>query len=176
MRDYGLGATVEEIAEDAGVSVANFYNYYTSRNALAVDAFTTLVVYPLEQAATDRLPFDESVMAVNRLCESRTALVRAALLGRLEYEPSIPDVTAPLKVVKGFLGSVIVAPFGVDFVYRLAKLLADDKILAEGYDEANVLLVLPMAVLHLLDSIALGDHLVDPLTLARATLKACRGD
>ena len=61
MREEGLTATVEGIAKAAGLSTATFYTFYTSRNALCIDAFTEAVVTPLERMLTPSQPVKERV-------------------------------------------------------------------------------------------------------------------
>lgn len=175
LREYGFDATVEKIAEEAGVSTATFYSFYHSRNELCVDAFISVVVEPLEQAGVEKLPFFEAADALVRRCDDRRNLVRCALLGRLEAQAS--SAAPPMRLSKTFMGTGHLAVAeDADFIYRLARLLADDSILADGYIEPDTLLALPMATLRLLDSIAMGDHLVNTITLTKATYRACRAD
>jgi AcrR family transcriptional regulator len=82
--DNGLNATIEAIAEEARISVATFYNYYTSRNALCMHAFTELVVAVLEPMVFPVMPLHERIAALSGLVEGREMLTRAALIGRLE--------------------------------------------------------------------------------------------
>lgn len=84
MHEDGQSATVEAIAEEAGLSTATFYAFYSSRNALCVDAFKELVLNIMQQ--TYQRPSDPSdrVIVLLRLVENREELLRAALIGRLE--------------------------------------------------------------------------------------------
>lgn len=150
LRDDGLSATVEAIAEEAGISTATFYSFYTSRNALCVDAFTELVVGVLEQTTTPALPPDERVTALANLTKDRQSLARAALIGRLEDERELsPEV-----------------PPQADFVQRLSWMLwTRDDPQAFGVP-TSLLIVLEAAALKLLDTIAHGRALED-LDLSR---------
>lgn len=88
LADRGLAATIEDIAAEARVSVATFYNYFTSRNQVCVDAFTVLVVQEFEAAVEPLFWVDERLAVLAELVEGRESLIRAALIGRLEEESS----------------------------------------------------------------------------------------
>lgn len=85
MNEKGMGTTVENIVEEAGVSVATFYSFYTSRNALCVDAFTELVVNVLAQTITPGQAVLDRATAIWNLCAQRSYLLRASLMERLEH-------------------------------------------------------------------------------------------
>lgn len=84
MRDRGMSATVDEIAHEAGVSPPTFYNFYKSRGELCVDAFTELVVKPFETLKGTSLDAEERLEMLVKLCTGRRALLRGALIHRLE--------------------------------------------------------------------------------------------
>lgn len=189
MRDEGLNATVEEIAEEAGVSPPTFYNYYKSLNLLCVDAFEELVLLPIE-----RMPMSASVASERRLydtaqlilaaCHDRRDLVRAAMIGRLEsydYEARHPYLK--LVEAEGFLKAMgyhhfldlTDEPGTPDFVDRVAILLADKTVLAEGNHWGNILTAVRGAALNLLDScmqgVALNGFWLEQTTYAAAAFR-----
>lgn len=145
--DKGLDTTIEDIAEEARVSVATFYNYADSRNDLCVSVFTELVVAVLEQTVFPAMPLHERIDALAGLVEGREALTRAALIGRLEeYKPGGFDKRG--------------APKLADFVQRLACVLWEQY----GTDTPGIapehLTMLHAAALEILDRIVQG-HSVD---------------
>lgn len=144
MREEGFAATVEAIAEDAGISTATYYTFYRSRNLLCLDAFIEIVVVPLEELGVADHPFTESVEALLKQCEDRSALVRAALVGRFEEVPN--DLVNFSKD---------------EFLERVAKLLASHWEVGRyhGPDivhgkQAYHRVIARMAALFILDSIA----------------------
>jgi AcrR family transcriptional regulator len=151
MAEHGMQATVEKIAEDAGVSTPTFYTFYKSRNALCVDTFIELVVDPLEEQRTVNRSLLEGLEALQKLCTKRAALLQAALIGRLEL------------------------PQGGDFVDLVAQSLRDEQLRTEG-NPANVPTAVKMAALRMLDSIAMRDHEINTVQLARLTLAAAKGE
>lgn len=78
--------TVEAIAERADVSTATFYTVFRSRNQLCEAAVIELVVVPLERQGVAAWPYDETIAAILERCEGRAALVRGAMLQRLENQ------------------------------------------------------------------------------------------
>lgn len=90
MREEGMSTTVESIAKAAGLSTATFYTFYPSRNALCVDAFTELVVDVLDDTLTDSHTVLDRVTVIGKLCLQRRALLRAALIERLESPVKYP--------------------------------------------------------------------------------------
>jgi AcrR family transcriptional regulator len=151
MAERGSLATVEEIAEDAGVSTPTFYTFYKSRNALCVDAFLELVVGPLEELHTLSRSLLETLEALQKLCAKRSDLLRAALIGRLE------------------------ATEGSDFVDRVADLLVDEQVAREGKPPSQWTAV-KMAALRMLDGIAMRDNQLNTITLARVTVAGAKGE
>ena len=150
LRDDGLSATVEAIAEEAGVSTATFYSFYPSRNALCADVFYALVGRVLEQTNTHDRPFSERVTTLANLTEGRQSLTRAALMGRLdELHRDVPPDMWP-----------------VDFVRHLAwALWVHDDTQAFGIITSSFV-VLHATALELLDNIAFGVPL-ETLDLSR---------
>lgn len=84
MREQGMSAKVEAIAEEAGVSVPTFYNFYSSRNRLCLDALKEVVFKQLRLA--DRRDFRVTADLVIQLCDERAALVQAAFIWMLSEE------------------------------------------------------------------------------------------
>jgi AcrR family transcriptional regulator len=84
MREQGNDATVEAIAEDAGVSTATFYTFFRTRNELCYEAFTDLVLEPLHKLGIAERPYTESMHLFLQQCEGRSGLVRGALGQKLD--------------------------------------------------------------------------------------------
>lgn len=163
MRESGVSATVEEIAEEAGVSTATFYTFYHSRNEVCLDAFTELVLAPLETLGMPDKPFKESAEALLKQCEGRSALVRAALTARLDNAPNYER------------------SFVDELVKRVADLLSPhlastDYSLSEAFEgKANAHeAILNLAALWLLDALAMNlqPNVIELNMLVRMTLPA----
>jgi AcrR family transcriptional regulator len=134
MRDTRGGATVEAIAEDAGVSTATFYAFFTSRNAVCSAAFVEVVLGPLESAGVGRQPFDQSVDALYKVCGEREDLVRAALIARYEDRAFYRSQELRIEHVTSFLGGLnhLVLGENADFVAQATVLLADGELLGNS--------------------------------------------
>lgn len=171
LSERGLSATVENIAEEAGVGTATFYSFYSSRNALCIDAFNQLVVDVFDDTVTDSQTVFDRAMAIGRLCVQRPNLLRAALIGRIESPTVYPksDAGIDLHALEVRLPSeqpdkmLRVRLRGVrDFVDCIAYLLwqpVKDPLLilgTGGYGTAEVGMALHMAALELLDGVASG--------------------
>jgi AcrR family transcriptional regulator len=135
MREDGLDATVEAIALDAQVSVPNFYNYYTSRNELCVEAFEVLVLDQLELADINN--FAATCRMLMRLCKDRGSLTRAAVVGIMEVEDgkTASDKSEPEDDAAAEPDSPVRHPNlwihinpGTDLLSRLAYLFVDDEL------------------------------------------------
>lgn len=90
LREEGQSATVDAIAQEAGVSTATFYSFYPSRNALCVDAFTELVVYVFQNSYVPAIDASRRIDVLLRLVQGKEELLRAALIGRLERQGADP--------------------------------------------------------------------------------------
>jgi AcrR family transcriptional regulator len=173
MAERGLDATVEEIAEDAGVSTPTFYTFYKSRGALCVDAFTTLVVEVLERTMMPATAITDRVIVARSLAGDHPALLRAALMERLENPtvyPEEPGKGTPLRGIRvceddypehtdGPPPCVRAKPAEVhDFVDRVAcELWEVIRVPQRGtWTSGDVADVLHMVALDLLDASATG--------------------
>jgi hypothetical protein len=174
MRKVGWEAKVEDIATQAAVSSATFYNFYKSRNLLCMDAFTVLVLEHLEQTTGDDQSLEDRARALMGKAVDRADLVRGALAGRLESgrDPRRPGliVRAPTPGATSTWYLELRAEH--DFVDRTAKLLADRTLLRQGNPD-SIALGLHMGACWLLDSIASQDRRFNLPLFARATLAAC---
>lgn len=188
MQDEGLEATVQSIAEEAGVSTATFYSFYKSRNELCMDAFVEVILVPLENAGVSEQPFGKSVDALQRTCQQRQGLVAAALSGRYEKHRSVYardglvlEGTNPPSIFR--LWNELTLGEEADFIDRTAKLLADREMLGLGQDAVSLAArganldipwLLRSAALTVLDDIAryttIGGHTVD--RIVRPAFKA----
>lgn len=180
MREVGMSATVEEIAEEAGVSTATFYSFYRSRNDLCETAFMVLVLDQVQLA--DLCDFKATANLFLRLCEQRPALVQAAVHSSLtEDDDDIPDygghIPAPPRLhhYPYLEEHWTMADEGAP----LAWLLVDDVIEGQGYpredDPKNVeriAKVLSMVATELLLSAAHGKA-VDAALLEDIVRLAC---
>jgi AcrR family transcriptional regulator len=92
MRGVGMAATVEAIAEEAGVSVPTFYNFYRSRNDLCQEAVGVLVLDQVERA--DRRSFIATAELFAQLCAERPSLVRAAIFSGITEREDMDDTTS----------------------------------------------------------------------------------
>ena len=133
MREQGMSATVEAIAEEAGVSVPTFYNFYRSRNDLCSSAFDVLV---LDQAQlADQRGFKATADLFVQLCQERPALVRAGVFNALtehqedseSYGGHIPGPPQPRSYPHL---DQFISTDGLDG--RLAYLLIDDDIASQA--------------------------------------------
>ena len=174
MRDEGMSATVEGIARAAGLSTATFYTFYPSRNALCVDAFTQLVIAVLEDTLTDSQSVLDRVMAIGKLCLQRRALLRAALIERLESPVKYPvsdagielhGLLARLPFLEPDSGNMLRVDVREvhDFVDRLACLLWQPVSLKSGgsWSTLTIETTLHMTALELLDGVA-SDRVIYP--------------
>lgn len=188
LRDEGFGATVEDIAEEAGVSTATFYTFYTSRNLLAVDAFKELVIEQLRRLDTMHRPLKEAMQMVWDQCSERNNLVRAALVGRMEQGSQEGDgFRAELLEVPGYgyfvLGLEAIAPY--DFVDYLAEVIwkspqidsarAEDVKALIALKRLPTMAALQAATLKLLDDIAMNRRMLvhELAALVEGSIAAC---
>ena len=174
MREEGLSATVEGIAKAAGLSTATFYTFYTSRNALCVDAFSELVIAVLEETLTDNQTVLDRVTATGKLCLQRPYLLRAALIERLESPVKYPVSDAGIELHGLLARHPMFEPSSDnmlrvqvrevhDFVDRLACLLWQPVSLKDGgsWSSSTVETTLHMTALELLDGVA-SDRVIYP--------------
>lgn len=177
MNEEGMSATVESIAKAAGLSTATFYTFYPSRNALCVDAFTELVIDVLDDTLTDSNTVLDRVTSIGKLSLQRRALLRAALIERLESPVRYPVsdegielhgllVKLPIfdpddKLVRVHVREVH------DFVDMLACLLWQPVTLKslKNWSTLTVEATLHMAALELLDGVA-SDRIIYPEGMA----------
>lgn len=141
VQENGLDTTVEQIAEEAGISTATFYTFYGStpndsarrspRNQLAIDAVTELVVEPLGPYAealaligTGRKDRREAASNyIDRFIEltkDRADLLRLALIGRLDLDRPNPSASVVVTRTPGHKHEEEARIVGGDFVDHLA--------------------------------------------------------
>lgn len=88
----GMETSGEDIAKQAGVSKATFYNFYKSRNALCLDAFIELIYKPVQEIVSFGTAASLVEAHFKTFAGGRSHLVRAALLGRLESTNRRDDI------------------------------------------------------------------------------------
>lgn len=163
--------TVEAIAAQAGVSVATFYSFYSSRLGLCEDTFQTVVLVPLEEIGLHG-SFEHRARSVAKMCEGRSLLIRGALeyrAGRQGHYGLAPY--AEIVTVDGQLKLDVT--FNGDAVCQVAGLLADTDLLEQAQEhEAQFLLALEMAALLLLERLGGGAE-PDYEVLADVFMQGC---
>lgn len=172
LSEEGWDATVEDISGRAGISTATFYTFYGSRYLVCMDAFTELVIVPAENAGMQMKPFSETASHITLTAQPHALLLRAAMVGRLESSIGWIAPHPHLRVVRAGRRRLELEGRH-DFVDRLARLLADDKVVDRNNDDQAIILALTSAALRLLDGIIRSETL-DIRLLAVSTLAAAR--
>ena len=176
MHEQGMSATVESIAKAAGLSTATFYTFYTSRNALCVDAFLELVVDVLDDTLTDNNTVQDRIEATARLCFQRRSLLRAALIERLESPIKYPVTDDGFELTGLIVRAPLVKPYKDkirvqvrevrDFVDCIACLLWQPiELKGGGSGRMSTITIeasLHMAALELLDGVASDRRVIYP--------------
>ena len=109
------GATVSEIAQEAGLGKGTFYFYYPSKTAIAValrDGLMARMATAVEKAMQSNLTFGEKlntlIVTTFEVARKNVDLYRLAFIGADETHPELhsesPEHAAILTVVTGLFG------------------------------------------------------------------------
>ena len=109
------GATISEIAQEAGLGKGTFYFYYPSKTAIAValrDGLIARMATAVEKAMQSNLTFGEKlntlIVTTFEVARKNVDLYRLAFIGADETHPELhsesPEHAAILTVVTGLFG------------------------------------------------------------------------